>query len=61
MKRKRPPPKPSDVLEAEVQQSGQIGIARDSLEKRAIRKHPGREIPRFEDLDPSEVPIPPKE
>jgi hypothetical protein len=61
MKRKRGLPKPSDVLEAEVQQSGQIGITRDSLLKREIRKHPGRDIPRVEDLDPSEVPIPPKE
>ena len=61
MKRKPQRPEPSDVVEAEVQQSGQIGITRDSLQKREIRKHPGREIPRFEDLDPSEVPIPPKE
>jgi hypothetical protein len=57
----KPNPKPSDVLEREVQQSGQIGITRDSLQKGEIRKHPGREIPRFEDLDPSEVPIPAKE
>ncbi len=59
--RPTPRPEPPDALDAGVQQSGHIGITRDALQKRAIRKHAGREIPRFEDLDPSEVPIPPKE
>jgi hypothetical protein len=43
-----------EVIALEVQQSGQLGITRDSLQKREMRKHPGREIPRFEDFDPAE-------
>jgi hypothetical protein len=56
MKRKRQKPASPQMLEPELQQSGQIGRARDDLLKRAIKQHPQREIPKIEDVDPSEAP-----
>jgi hypothetical protein len=56
MKRKRQKPASPQPLEPELQQSGQIGRARDDLLKRAIKQHPQREIPKIEDVDPSEAP-----
>lgn len=56
MKRKPQNPASPQTLEPELQQSGQIGRARDDLLKRAIRQHPQREIPKIEDIDPSEAP-----
>jgi hypothetical protein len=55
MKRKRQKPA-SPIVEPELQQSGQMGRARDDLLKRAIKQHPQREIPKIEDVDPSEAP-----
>jgi hypothetical protein len=56
MKRKRQKPASPQMLEPELHQSGQIGRARDDLLKRAIKQHPQREIPKIEDVDPSEAP-----
>jgi hypothetical protein len=56
MKRKRQKPASPQTLEPELQQSGQIGRARDDMLKRAIKQHPQREIPKIEDVDPSEAP-----
>jgi hypothetical protein len=55
---KRKPQKPASVQkpEPELQQSGQIGRARDDVLKRAIKRHPQREIPKIEGVDPSEAP-----
>ena len=56
MKRKPRRAASTQLLEPELQQSGQIGRARDDLLKRAIKQHPQREIPKIEDVDPSEAP-----
>ncbi len=59
MKRKTQRPASAQKLEPELQQSSQVGRARDDVLKRAIKQHPRREIPKIEDVDPSEAP--PKE
>jgi hypothetical protein len=56
MERKPQKPASEQTIEPELQQSGQIGRARDDLLKRAIKQHPRREIPKIEDVDPSEAP-----
>jgi hypothetical protein len=56
MKRKPQNPASAPKPEPELQQSGRIGRARDDLLKRAIKQHPRREIPKIEDVDPSEAP-----
>jgi hypothetical protein len=56
MKRKPQKPASEQTIEPELQQSGQIGRARDDVLKRAIKQHPRREIPKIEDVDPSEAP-----
>jgi hypothetical protein len=56
MKRKPQKPASEQTIEPELQQSGRLGRARDDLLKRAIKQHPRREIPKIEDVDPSEAP-----
>lgn len=52
----KPFPERTEPLEPEAQQSHESSIAREALIKRIIKKHPQRDIPRVESVEPSEAP-----
>jgi hypothetical protein len=49
-------PQPLVPAELEVQQSGGRSVAREERLKKAIRRHPQRDIPRVESVEPSQAP-----
>ncbi len=53
----RQPPEPDMDLEYGVQQGGPRGFAEDDVLKRMIKRHPRREIPAIESIEPEEAPL----
>jgi hypothetical protein len=49
-------PERTEPLEPEAQQSHQTSIAKEEELKRIITRHPQRDIPRVESVEPSEAP-----
>lgn len=54
---RRQVPQAEDAAEFGIQQSSTLGPAADDALKRAIKRHPGREIPRIESVEPEEAPL----
>ena len=52
----RQPPESAAIAEFEMQQSGSRGRAEDEALKRMIKRHPRRDIPMIESLEPEEAP-----
>ena len=52
-------PEPKDLPETGGQESSTRSIARDEAMKRIIKRHPQRDIPRVESVEPQDAP--PKE
>ncbi len=50
-------PELAETLEPEVQQSNQRSIAKQDQLKRIIKRHPQREIPRVESIEPRDAPL----
>jgi hypothetical protein len=50
-------PQAEDAAEFGIQQSSTLGPAADDALKRAIKRHPRREIPRIESVEPEEAPL----
>lgn len=54
---RRPPPETAVNPEFELQQSGTFGPAEDDVLKRIIKRHPRRDIPLIESIEPEEAPL----
>ena len=52
---RRQPPEPAAIAEFDVQQSGARGPAVVDALKRMIKRHPRREIPTIESVEPEEA------
>lgn len=53
----RQPPQTEDAAVFGIQQSSTLSPAEDDALKRAIKRHPRREIPRIEGIEPEEAPL----
>lgn len=54
---RRQVPQAEDAAEFGIQQSSTLSPAADDALKRAIKRHPRREIPRIESVEPEEAPL----
>jgi hypothetical protein len=54
---RRQPPEPAAIAEFEMQQSGARGAAADEALKRMIKRHPRRDIPMIESVEPEDAPL----
>jgi hypothetical protein len=53
----RKPVEPIGPPEAELQQGGGHSAAREDRLKRTVRRHPQRDIPKVESIEPPEAPV----
>ena len=56
MNAKRTPRRPAPATAPEAQQGRSRGVARDEKNKRLIKRHPQRDIPMVEGIEPAEAP-----
>lgn len=54
---RRQPPEPDMDLEYGMQQGGARGFAEDEALKRMIKRHPRRDIPMIESIEPEDAPL----
>lgn len=54
---KKQRPERTEPLEPQAQQSHETSIAKDERIKRIIKRHPQRDIPRVESVEPPEAPL----
>jgi len=54
----KPPATKPSAPEPEIQQSGERSIAEDERLKRLIKRHPQRDEPKVDSVEPGEIPPP---